>query len=235
MGTGIGRVAARLSAPVVLVLALAAPASRAASDVPCRDSTVTAIAWGREDAEHVCSAVHDALTLLHAMDLKLSAALTVHPLDGTVAASDAHPLGRYDSRISDVQILPFSAALAASAERPPAFGAPMTRDLWRSYIAHETAHAVADRYFASEVPHLAAGEYIAGVVQLLVLADATRGAILENYRHIRGWSSASEITSVFYFLAPDAFAIKSYRHFAALPPDEQRRFIARLVREGLRD
>jgi hypothetical protein len=111
----------------------------------------------------------------------------------------------------------------------------MTRDLWRSYIAHEMAHAVAEAYFAAGVAHLTASEYIAGVVQVMMLGDAAREEVLENYRKVAGWESASEISAQYYLMAPGPFAIKSYKHFTALTPSEQRGFIVRLTREGLRD
>ena len=69
----------------------------------------------------------------------------------------------------------------------------------------------------------------------MVLPDEVREEVLENYRKVAGWESASEISAQYYFMAPGAFAIKSYKHFTALTPSEQRRFITRLTRERLSD
>jgi hypothetical protein len=175
----------------------------------CGDLPATAIGWTRDDAEQVCSAVQDSLSWLRTTELTLSERVTVRPLDDQGALTSTHRLGRYDSRTKEIQILPFDAAFKASVEERPAFGVPMTRDLWRSYIAHEMAHAVADAYFASGVSHLTAGEYIAGVVQLMVLPDGAREEVLENFRKVAGWDSASEISALYYLMAPGAFAIKS--------------------------
>ena len=225
----------RLTALLLLLVAFDALGSNAVGEMVCGDLPVTAIGWTREDALQVCSAVQDSLGWLRTMDLTLSESVTVRPLDDQGAITNTHRLGRYDARTKEIQILPFDAAFKASVEEPPAFGVPMTRDLWRSYIAHEMAHAVADAYFASGASHLTPGEYIAGVVQLMALPDRAREEVLENYRKVAGWESASEISAQYYFMAPGAFAIKSYKHFTALTPSEQRRFITRLTRERLSD
>jgi hypothetical protein len=225
----------RLTALLLLLVAFDAFASNAVGEMVCGDLPVTAVGWTREDALQVCSAVQESLGWLRAMELTLSERVTVCPLDDQGAIADTHRLGRYDARTKEIQILPFDTAFKASVEELPAFRVPMTRDLWRSYIAHEMAHAVADAYFASGVSHLTAGEYIAGVVQLMVLPDRAREEVLENYREVAGWESASEVSAQYYLMAPGAFAIKSYRHFTALTPSEQRRFITRLTRERLGD
>ena len=226
----------RLTALLLLLVgAFDALASNAAGEVVCGDLPVTAIGWTREDAVQVCSAVHDSLIRLRTMELTLSERVTVLPLDDQGTLTITHRLGRYDARTKEIQILPFDAAFKASVEERPAFGVPMTRDLWRSYIAHEMTHAVAEAYFTVGVAHLTAGEYIAGVLQLMVLPDRSREEVLENYRNVAGWESASEISAQYYLMAPAAFAIKSYKHFTALTSSEQRRFITRLTREKLSD
>jgi hypothetical protein len=229
------RLPERLTALLLLIVAFDALASNAVGEMVCGDVPVTVIGWTREDAIEVCSAVQASLSWLRTTELTLSDSVTIRPLDDQGALANTHRLGRYDARTKEIQILPFDAALKASVAERPAFGVPMTRDLWRSYVAHEMAHAVADAYFPSGVSHLTAGEYIAGVLQLVVLPDGPREEVLENYRKLAGWESASEISAQYYLMAPGAFAIKSYKHFTALTPSEQRRFITRLTRERLSD
>jgi hypothetical protein len=111
----------------------------------------------------------------------------------------------------------------------------MTEAVWRGFVAHETAHAVAARHFAPGVPRQPASEYLASVALLTALPDAARATILASYPNAPGWGSTREITMVYYFMEPCAFAVKSYRHFTALAPEDQRALVRRLVREGLRD
>jgi Family of unknown function (DUF6639) len=234
-GAAITRGGMRLTALLLLLVAFDALASNAVGEMVCGDGPVTVIGWTREDAIEVCSAVQASLSWLLAMELTLSDSVTIRSLADQGALANTHRLGRYDARTKEIQILTFDAAFKASVAERPAFGVPMTRDLWRSYVAHEMAHAVADAYFASGVSHLTAGEYIAGVLQLAVLPDGAREEVLENYRKLAGWESAGEISAQYYLMAPGAFAIKSYKHFTALAPSEQRRFITRLTRERLSD
>jgi hypothetical protein len=217
------------------LLGLMAPASTLAMEGACANADVTAAGWTQADAEQICLAVQDALDWLRTTGLRYSERLVVRPLDEKSALANGHPLGRYDAKTNAIQVLPYDAALRASLDGPSAFGATMTRTLWRSYVAHETTHAVLERHFASRAPRLAATEYIAAVVQLTVLPGATRDQILANYPDAPGWASATEITAEFYFVDPSRFAVKCYRHFVALAPTDQRAFIGRLLREGLSD
>ena len=217
------------------VLGLVAPVEADVTNEPCANQAVVAVGWTQADAVHICLAAERALRALHSIGLPLSGGLLVRPLDEQGIRSNGHPLGRYDARTNEIQILPFDAAVRASHERPPAFGVTMTRELWGSYIAHEMAHAAAESRFSPGTPRITAGEYIAAVVELMVLTDATRDSILASYRDLSGWGSATEINSTWYFINPSAFAVKSYRHFVALPPNDQHQFIERLLRTGLRD
>jgi len=217
------------------VLGLVAPVAADVTNEPCANQTIVAVGWTQADAEHICLAAERAVRALHSSGLPVSGGLIVRPLDEQGLRSNGHPLGRYDARTNEIQILPFDVAVRASHERPPAFGVTMTRELWGSYIAHEMAHAAAEHRFSPGTPRMTAGEYIAAVVELMVLTDATRDPILASYRDVSGWGSATEISSTWYFINPSAFAVKSYRHFVALPPNDQHQFIERLLRTGLRD
>ena len=150
------------------VLGLMAPVAADVRNEPCANQIVVAVGWTQADAQHICLAAERALRALHAIDLPLSGGLIVRPLDQQGIRSNGHPLGRYEARTNEIQILPFDAAVRASHERPPAFGVTMTRELWGSYIAHEMAHAAAEPRFSPGTPRITAGEYIAAVLELMV-------------------------------------------------------------------
>jgi len=111
------------------------------------------------------------------------------------------------------------------------FGLDMTRALWRSYVAHELAHAASDSRFAPGVSTFTASEYIAAVVQVSVLPEHIRQALLANFAGLAGFGAKSEINSTYYFIDPCAFAVKSYLHYSR--PENGPSFIAALLREGI--
>lgn len=225
----------RLASVALLLAALVVPASSGAFDLACGDSPVSAEGWTPADAEQVCSAVQQTLEWLRTLGLPLAERVLARPLDVQGFPAGEPPIGRYDPEANEIQILPFAAAVRAAVEKRPACGVPMTEAVWRAFVAHETAHAVAARQFAPGVPRQTASEYLASVALLTALPDAVRTAVFANYPDAPGWGSPREITMVYYFMEPCAFAVKSYRHFTALAPSGQREFIRRLVREGLSD
>ncbi len=225
----------RLASVLILLVGFVAPGSPLAVETACGDSSVSAVGWTRDDAEQICSAVRQTLDWARPLGLELSERVVARPLVGRGIPKGEYPIGRYDARAHEIRVLPFDAARRASLQARPACGVPMTRAVWRGYVAHETAHAVAERHFAKGVPRQSASEYIASVAQLTALPDAMRASILANYPDAAGWGSTDEIRMVYYSVEPCAFAVKSYRHFTALAPSEQREFIRRLVQEGTPD
>jgi hypothetical protein len=220
---------------MVLLIGLAAPAWSAAPEVVCADSPVTAIGWAHAEADQVCSAVRDALDALRAMGLAPSEHWVVRPLDAAAALECGHPVGQFDARTREIRIVPLDAVLGATFAAKPALGVPMDRAFWRSCVAHEIAHAVAETHFASGTLRLAASEYIAAVVQLKVLPGEVRDRVLLNFEDAHGWGEGAEISGVFYLIDPSKFAVKSFRHFAALSPEAGREFVRQILREGLKN
>jgi hypothetical protein len=217
------------------LLALAVSAKSAAADIVCPDPRVIVSGWTRDDAEEICTVIGGTLDLLRAMDIPLLDQLIVRPMGEQGPPYDNHSIARYDARTNEIHLLSYDAALGSFQERPQAFGVSMTRILWRSRIAHEAAHAAAERHFAPRIPKAAASEYIANVIQLMSLPDAMRDRILDNYRDLAAWGDETEVSMTYYLLDPCAFAVKSYRHFMAIPPADRPDFIKRLLRKGLRD
>lgn len=220
---------------MALLICLAAPAWPAAAEVVCAGSPVTAIGWEDDHADQVCSAVRDALDALRAMGLAPLERWNVRPLDAAVALERGRPLGRFDARTREIRILPTEAGLDPAFAAPSAFGVPINHAFWRSCVAHEIAHAVAEAHFAPAVPRLAASEYIAAVVQLTVLPRETRDRVLLNFDDAPGWGASAEISGVFYLIDPAKFAVKSFRHFAALSPEAGREFVRQILRDGLKN
>lgn len=64
------------------------------------------------------------------------------------------------------------------------------------------------------------------MVQLGVLPDAERAAVLEKFPDAKAFERRSEMTDYFYLMYPGLFAVKAYLHFIA--PGNGPKFVAQL-------
>jgi len=180
-----------------------------------------------QDLKSACAGAGDALAWLEPTGLTLEHGPVISLVDRLPAGSDKHALGRFDGRLGVIELLDFRAAASASECGPRAFKVPMSRALWQSYVAHEVAHAAVRAHDTSHTFTVAQQEYVAAVVQLGTLPEAIRDEILSNYDGFPAFGDASEISDLYYFMAPCAFAVKAYRHY--LQPGNGPTFISRLL------
>jgi Family of unknown function (DUF6639) len=225
-GANTARRAAAWTAWIAVWLGCVTPAASLAADLACHQAGIVATGAAAQDLPLACDGVRDALAFLEPAGLKLERGPAIQLVDQLPARSDKHALGRYDARHNVVEMLNYRAAVSASECGPRAFKIPMSRELWQSYVAHEIAHATV-RAHGSRTLTVAQHEYVAAVVQLGTLPDAIRAEILHNYDEFPAFDEASEITDLYYYMAPCAFAVKAYRHY--LMPGNGPAFIARLL------
>lgn len=222
----------RLAVVVAWVALVVVAAPAAGETVRCPGGRVTTTGWSAPESERICAAATSALDALKEAGLSFSGSLEIRPLAGPGQDDAPQPLGRYDAGAGLVELIGYEAAVAASRAHAPAFGLPMSRELWQSFVAHELAHAVAATHFSAPAERRpAASEYIAAVVQLLAMPQALRGEILAAWDPA-GFAAAEEISILPYEMNPAVFAVKSYRHYVALG-DAGPAFFERLLREGL--
>jgi hypothetical protein len=183
------------------------------------------------EQEWVCDTVRNAEPFFRLNGLELPEGLTLN-LTGQVSGNDhLHAFGQYDARSNHIRILNYEQALLLSREAPPPLGLPMSPVLWRSYVVHELAHAGAEKNFAPGVEKFAASEYIAAVAQLTTLPGAFKDRIIQYFPNLTGFEYTSQITAIYYYLAPGKFAVNAYLHYSR--PENGPRFVKRLLREGL--
>lgn len=224
--------ATRIAIAVVLagLAVFAAPAAGRA--MRCPGEPVATFAWTATDSERICAAATRAIAFLRAAGLTPPASIEIRPLAQRRRSDAAQPLGQYDAGTGVVALVRYEAAVSASRAHAPAFGLPMSPELWQSFVGHEVAHAVAAAHFtAVAARRAAAGEYVAAVVQLSTMPQGLLRAILEQH-DAAAFGDAGEITMLLYQLSPAVFAVKAYRHYLALG-DEGPAFLAMLLREGL--
>lgn len=221
-------------ASALLVGLVLAPTPSVAGEAFCAGTRIVVRDWNEAEGDLICSAARAALVFLSGAGLDLSGGLAIVPLSQAPGNGDAHVLGRFEPGSREIRPSPFDTAVAEARDHPRAFGVPMSRALWQSYIAHELAHAVAEPRFAAGVRRSTASEYLAAVVQLATLPEPVRREILAVYRDVAGFAHVREISGTYYALDPARFAVKAYRHYLRLGaewPD----FLNWLLHEGLAD
>lgn len=223
----------RLAHVVVAVFLMALSTLSGAEPFHCPDSQVVVLAETRIDQQRVCASVASSKLVLETLGLKPigDGAITIELLQVLRQGNGSHAIGQCHYRSNRIEILTYDAAVAASMKHPAAFGVPMSKALWESYVVHELAHATAQLQFAPGVPTFTASEYIAAVAQMTALSPVVREQILANYGDTMGFERDSEITELFYCMDPPKFAVMAYRHF--LKPENGVRFVGRLLRHGL--
>lgn len=206
--------------------------SGAASEFKCAnvDAAVSHIAEPGTDL--ICEGAADAIQFLGSIGVQQKSRVEVNVVD-LLPAGLQNAVGCYDWVNDDVFLLGTSACLEGEGV-PQAFKVPNDPEIYKSYVAHEVAHAIATQNFAFDTPSRAAHEYIAGVVQLSVLGVEKRSGILNQFSG-DGFDKDVEINFLVYEINPARFAVEAYRHFVKIEdgPDFIRKLLQGEVR--LRD
>lgn len=208
-------VQAALRIPILSVIGIllwfaTAPAS--ADSVRCRIPEFIVVDADPQYAELVCDTVTDTVYYMERYGFRATRPETrVHIVDTLVQTHFVSSLGSYDAKHDRIEILSYEAALKVLPHRP-AFGIKMSPELYRSFVAHEIAHAIANVNFARP-PVVSAHEYIAYTVQLATMPESLRAAIIRNV-DTEGFDHPKEVDEMLLAVDPNLFAVKSYLHFA---------------------
>lgn len=165
------------------------------------------------DATLVCNGAQRAIRFFHRLDLPVTRTIRFQ-LHRTLPRQDAAHVGYYDARSDRIDFLTYAACVEQCATRPP-FKLPMNEELFVSFAAHETTHAMVDEITAERPVSRIAHEYLAYIVQISTMAPAERDALLQGY-DLPGFEHAGQISLTYYALDPCAFGVKAYRHYTAL-------------------
>lgn len=179
----------------------------------------------RETASIACDAITRTLGFMAASGFDTRNALRVEIVDELSTRDQGHPLGTYDNGSDAIRLLSWESFCQACSDNP-LFGMPPNLDLYQSVIAHEAAHAIASGNFRIEKPSRTAHEYIAYVVQLSTMPADLRQLIIEQ-SSVSGFNDASEISSVYLAMNPEAFAVKCYLHYR--DPENGNEFLHKLL------
>lgn len=179
--------------------------------------------------ELVCNAAHEVLAFFRSLGVEVKDVIAIQIADHDIDARLPH-IGSYSSENKLVKLLSLKEAVARHNDNK-LFGLSMNKALYRSVVAHELAHALADQNFGFEEPPLVVHEYIAYVVQLSTMDPELRAEVLAG-SDVAAYEDVSEMSCVYYAMDPSGFGIKAYRHYVAL--SDPGAFIRRLLSGAIR-
>jgi len=211
---------------MILLCGLALWATEAlAESEPCPEANATVVFEDQSQALMACAAAKGAIGFWADWDLAGSTPLTIEVVEGLTPVHGRHLFGMYDAPTSTIKILSLTAC-QESVGANPIFGMAFDEELYRSFIVHEVAHAIADQIFAVDIPSIAAHEYIAYVAQLATMPVMLRDRIL-SWASVEGFVDEYEISEIYLGFSPEHFALKSYLHY--LRPENGKAFVNRLL------
>ena len=217
--------------PVILAVSLTSPA--AAAERRCAGANATIYADSVYDAYLACAGAADAVAFMLQQGLTVDTELRIDILDSVFLHQEGTPsfriLGQFDADRERISVTSTKGQREMAAEKP-IFGVPYEDSLFRSVVAHEVAHAIADANFQVTEPTRLAHEYIAYIVQLATMAPELRQQVLDHHKS-PAFTSEIEINPMTYGLNPDVFAVKAYRHYQL--PGVGAVFVQTLLRRDL--
>src|SRR5512139_2078818 len=167
-------------APFALVCLLAAPGAVAAEsamkepqstrETRCAGGVVLVRSADGADASLVCGASRDAVAFLESQGLTAPAEVSIEVARKLPEIADPSAAGCYLKRENRVIVLGY----AEFKNFGTWFGLPIDRDLYRSLVVHEVAHAVGACNFRAESPPIEATEYLAYVTMFATMSPSLR-------------------------------------------------------------
>lgn len=161
------------------------------------------------DANLVCRSAANAIGYLDANGIPQHTTVIIN-VENLVSVDHYMSFGCYDSTIDEVFVISEHACIGA-IDGKDFFGIANDTEIYRSFIAHEVAHAITSQNTRKRLS-VSAQEYIAAVVQFETMSPDTRASILSRFKG-EGYTSEEQINGILYAFNPAAFLVNAYKHF----------------------
>lgn len=183
----------------------------------CSDSNVVVAYTKTEDYQLVCNSVNDVIEIAKKIGLSEELNITISIVDRLLINSTVKLLAFFNPNNMEIQVLSMQACIKTFGNNV-VFGQEIDRELYRSIIIHEIAHALfwknmGNKFIAREIH-----EYFAYTIQLALLDESHRNEIIFS-NNAPAYSNRSELSEEYYLLSPAKFAVKSYLHFVSINED----------------
>lgn len=174
----------------------------------CPQMPIGIVSANRLDFQDACVGAQAALEFFNTLGFQTAYPLVITIVEKMPEEAGADALGCYLSQKRQVFLLTY----AEFEQRRSWFKVSTTRELYRSLVTHEAAHAMAACISGMPSLSLQAQEYVAYVVMFATMQPELRMQILRALPGT-GFDSEIQISAVFYLLDPFSFGAESYRHF----------------------
>lgn len=192
---------------VVCGLLCAPPLSLGAETSCPGDAGLRVRSESAADADLACQGARRAIDFLATLGLSIPETVAVDVVSNLPPPASPNAFGCHVRGEQRVAILSYERCVALGTKELVVDPA-----LYRSLVAHEVAHRVAEANFSVTEPTLVAQEYIAYVTLFATLPPAERERLLAAFPG-SGFGSAREMSAVYYGLSPNGFGAQAYRHF----------------------
>ena len=183
----------------------------------CNGSNVVVVYTKTEDYQLVCNSANDVIDIAKKIGLNEELNITISIVDSLIINNIVKLLAFFNPNSMEIQVLSMQACKKTFGNNV-VFGQPIDRELYRSIIIHEIAHALfwnnmGNKFIAREIH-----EYFAYTIQLALLDESHRNEIIYS-NNVPAYSNRSEFSEEYYLLSPTKFAVKSYLHFVSINED----------------
>ena len=120
-----------------------------------------------EELELVCGAVSDAAAFMRDNGFAVTVPISVSVVDHVSGSFPHRAVGAFNRASMHIEVLSYAECLKAP-ERKSGFRVPMTRDLHRSFVVHEVAHAILESNLGPKPPPLAQENRSIGIGKTIV-------------------------------------------------------------------
>ena len=200
-----------------------------AAELRCDGADVRVWAADLEDAAVACDGARRAMAFLASLGLATDTVIELEMQPKLPPGLRASAVGCYNRRTHRVTVLTYAEFL----KRGTWFEVPVDRELHRSAVAHEVAHAVVGCQPGEAGLALPAHEYMAYAAMFGTMEPALRERVLANYAGT-GFDNDAQINSLMYAFDPMRFGANAWKHFSQLA-DGRAYFRRILAGEVLRD
>lgn len=182
---------------------------------------VTVYSKNADEISGICNYSEKALAVLKGYGLLPERQIVIEIIEEEIDHRGYMAYGKYDSRSDRIELMSYRSILNHHKE-PVMYNEFFDLTHYGGAVAHEIAHAVFHQHSLNISPGPAPQEYLAHAVQLAVLPENRRNAII-SLANVAAWESGDAISDVYMALEPTGFAVKSYKHLTTT--EKPREFI----------
>lgn len=180
----------------------------------CNGSSVVVAYTKIEDYQVVCDAAKDVIEIAKKIGLNEELNISISLVEQLKINNTNKFLAFFNPNTMEIQVLSMKACKQTFGNKV-VFDLEIDKELYRSIIIHELAHALfwtnkGNNFIAREIH-----EYFAYTIQLALLDESYREKIISS-SNVPAFSNRSEISEEYYLLNPTRFAVKSYLHFTSV-------------------